>query len=77
MDRYLFSRMDFFRGSQLDSLNSESPDKGELKPVLVPLPESRSGDHPTDEVKSPREEQIELMMKNIKEFIRGIDVKSL
>ncbi len=77
MDRYLFVSMDFFRGNQLDSLSSEASDKGEIKTTGAVLPGSRSGDKPTEEAKSPRDEQIEVVMKNIKEFIRGIDVRSL
>lgn len=77
MDRYLFAKMDFLKGNKLDTLNCEQAEKGDLKPVNGALPSSSSCDNSADQAKSLREEEIELRMKNIKEFIRGIDVRSL
>ncbi len=79
MSQYTFASasMDFLRGDQLDALNSEKAGKKRIKAVKTALPSSSSCDNSTDQAKTPREEEIELRMKNIKEFIRGIDVTSL
>ncbi len=79
MSQYLFANatMDFLRGEQLDALNSEKAGKKKIKAVKTVLPSSSACDNSTDPAKNRREEEIELRMKNIKEFIRRIDVTSL
>lgn len=71
-----FMDSDIF-GGHFDSLNSEPPDSGKINPTGAVLPNAQSGENPGEPAKSRREEEIENAMRNIKEFIRGIDVTSL
>ena len=68
-------KLEYFRGDQLEKLNTESPEParapdGAASPVGRP-------EAAKDTAEDPREEEIDLWMKNIREFIRGIDVKAL
>jgi hypothetical protein len=69
--------MDSFRGEKADDINIESRENIDVVPVehvhvSVPATEAT-----LDSVDSEREEKIELWMKNIREFIRNLDVKAL
>ena len=69
--------MDSFRGEKADDINIESRESIDVAPVegihvSVPATEAT-----LDVVDSEREEKIELWMKNIREFIRNLDVKAL
>ena len=80
MSRYSASKMekmDLFRGDQLDSLNTESSENIEIRQVETPSSPARPGETAKDQAESRRDEKIELLMKNIKEFIRNIDTKAL
>jgi hypothetical protein len=68
--------LEFLQGGQTDPAGAEHGNSVEVPwaaqaPVAIHAP--RSGPEPKDE----REEKIDLWMRNIKDFIRNIDVKSL
>ncbi|MEM5789070.1 MAG: hypothetical protein AAGU11_17285 [Syntrophobacteraceae bacterium] len=65
-----------FRGDPLEGLNPEQRDGSTAGPVQAGA-ESRAAEVLKDSIEEGREEQIERWMKNIKEFIRGIDVQAL
>ncbi len=76
MNPYIINNMDFYRGTRLDDLNAE-----QHEPVTINTPEgvpSAQGNEPAKEHSEEQvDERIQLWMNNIKEFIRGIDVKAL
>ncbi len=74
--REKFDNVDYLIGSQADNLNIEA-DKIESVPVDQVVPAVPTADISKDAADVNREEKIELLMKNVKEFIRNIDVKAL
>lgn len=74
--RKKFDNVDYLIGSQVDNLNIEAPETGETVPEQV-VPAVPTADVPKDAADVNRDEKIELLMKNVKEFIRNIDVKAL
>jgi hypothetical protein len=67
--------MDFLRDTNLD-LKSEPPKKVEINSPEGPQ-SVRAGESPKGQSEKQQDERIQLWMNNIKEFIKGIDVKSL
>jgi hypothetical protein len=77
MRKNQFGKMDSFRGEKADDINIESRETLDLVPVER-IPVSVPATEATlDSVDSEREEKIELWMKNIRDFIRNLDVKAL
>jgi hypothetical protein len=77
MRKNQFWKMDSFRGEKADDINIESResiDVGPVERIHVSVP---AGEAALEVVDSEREEKIELWMKNIREFIRNLDVKAL
>ncbi|MFZ2446584.1 MAG: hypothetical protein WAW37_09510 [Syntrophobacteraceae bacterium] len=77
MSRHIVGKMDVFRGDKLDSLNTEPSENIEIRPVETSLSPSGPGETEKDLGEIRRNEKVELLMKNIREFIRGIDTKAL
>lgn len=68
--------MDSFRVRQVD-LNTAPQEVTEV-PLVDQVPTTALPDNSAaDAAKTPEEQKIDLWMKNIKDFIRSIDVKSL
>ena len=77
MRKNQFVTLDSFRGEKADDINIESReaiDVGPVERVQASLPANEAS---LEGVDRERDEKIELWMKNIKEFIRNLDVKAL
>jgi hypothetical protein len=77
MEKNQFERMDYFRGENADNLDIESRQAIDVAPVEFVHASVQANEVAQDGVDSQRDEKIDLWMKNIREFIRGIDVKAL
>jgi hypothetical protein len=77
MENEKLGKMDFFRGEETDDLNIKSPDSIDAAPVERVHVSAGAGEAVRDSVGSVDDEKIELWMKNIRDFIRNIDVKAL
>jgi hypothetical protein len=65
-------------GARRFEVNVEASEKP-VEPLAVDQAHNRGpvGDRPQEATREKRDEKLDLWMKNIKEFIRNIDVKSL
>jgi hypothetical protein len=70
-------RLDYFRGENADDLDIESRETIDVPPVELVHASVQAREAAPDGVDSERDEKVDLWMKNIREFIRGIDVKAL
>ena len=71
-----YESIKFYRGDPLE-LNPEHRENIEAMPSASPGSSTQSVAAANERAERQREEQIESWMKNIKEFIRAIDVKAL
>jgi len=69
--------MDYFRGENADDLNIETREDIEVTPVERVRAKVRAKEAVQDSGDVIQDEKIELWMKNIRDFIRSIDVKAL
>lgn len=72
-----FEIMDCFRGEKADDLNIESREGIDVAPVELVHTAAAAKEAILDTVDTVQDEKIELWMRNIREFIRSIDVKAL
>jgi len=77
MMRNQFVTMDSFRGEKADDINIESRETIDVAPVERVHASARAQGAVQESVDGVVDEKIELWMKNIREFIRNIDVKAL
>jgi hypothetical protein len=78
MKKDQIERMDYFRGENADDINIESPESIDIAPVEPGIQASvQAKEAASGSIDSNRDEKVELWMKNIKDFIRNIDVKAL
>ncbi len=76
MNAYIIKNTDFYRGTRLDSMQPEQRENARIN-LPEDVPPGQANESPKDQAENQADEKIQLWMNNIKEFIRGIDVKSL
>lgn len=74
---YAFTSLDCFTGERFDSMGLEARENGEIARAEQVQTSAPAEETSRDAGERNREERVEVLMKNVREFIRAIDVQTL